>query len=366
MGTAQSRLQPESPQPQEVRSESKPVPRWKLATRVAFRFAFVYLMLYNFPAPFAMIPGVDRLFAWNDIAWQKAAAWTATHILHLPPLDFTFNGSGDTTPQYIVNGLVFAIALLAMPLWTLLDRRRANYSKLHEWLRLDVRMVLGATLISYGAVKVIQSQFPTPALWRLFETYGESSPMGLLWTFMGFSRPYNVFAGSVEMLGGILILIPRLTTLGALVGVGAMTNVFVLNMSYDVPVKIYSLNLLLMCGFLLLPDARRLLNVFILNRDATRLKSLPLFQRGWLNQIVLAVQLLFLLGITGASLYQAQQGRKQYGDLAPLPALYGVYNVEQFTVDGRTLPPLYSENDRWRRVTFERGGAAGLFTGESQ
>jgi hypothetical protein len=56
------------------------------------------------------------------------------------------------------------------------------------------------------------------------------------------------------MTGGVLVIIPRFTTLGSLVLVGAISNVFVLNMSYDVPVKQYSFHLLLMCLFVVAPD----------------------------------------------------------------------------------------------------------------
>ena len=122
-------------------------------------------------------------------------------------------------------------------------------------------------MISYGAVKVIKSQFPDPSLARLMQTYGDSSPMGLLWTFMGASKSYNIFTGGVECLGGFLLFIPRLTTLGALVSIGALANIFMLNMSYDVPVKLYSFHLLLMAVVLAAPDLRRLCRLLSVSRQ---------------------------------------------------------------------------------------------------
>ncbi|HVS63755.1 MAG TPA: hypothetical protein VMT85_09690 [Thermoanaerobaculia bacterium] len=81
---------------------------------------------------------------------------------------------------------------------------------------------------------------------RLSQTIGESSPMGLLWNMMGYSRLYNLFSGGVDVLGGVLLLFRRTATLGALVAIGAMANVVLLNFAYDVPVKLYSMHLLLM------------------------------------------------------------------------------------------------------------------------
>ena len=90
-----------------------------------------------------------------------------------------------------------------------------TYEKLERWLRLVLRVGLGAFLILYGGMKVIQAQMPPPALSTLTETYGQSSPMHLLWTFMGASRGYNAFAGGSERLAGSLLFVPMFTTIGA-------------------------------------------------------------------------------------------------------------------------------------------------------
>lgn len=347
-------LRPNEQQVQEAATVLPSSPAWSLPTRLAFRFGFVYLVLYSFPGPLVFIPGVSSLFGWYENLSKKLVIWTGAHVLHLSqPVQYNLTGSGDTLHDYIQNLLVLAIAVVAMLVWSVLDRKRREYNYLHQWLRFYVRLVLGATLLNYGAYKVIKSQFPNPFLGRLIEPFGDSSPMGLLWTFMGYSQPYNIFTGLVEMVGGALVIVPRLATLGALVSIGAMANVFMLNMSYDVPVKIYSFNLLAMGGFLLLPELRRLTNVFILNREAQPVVVPPLFRRRWLNVSLLAAQLLFLAYCAGADLYQSYQGSKQYGDLAPRPPLYGIYAVDEFTLDGQARPPLFSDQARWHRVTFD-------------
>src|SRR5437899_1852931 len=93
------------------------------------------------------------------------------------------------------------------------------------------------------------------------------------------SPAYETFTGSVEMLGGILLFVPRLSTLGALVSAAAMTNVFILNMCYDVPVKIYSFQLLAMSVLLLMPELRRLADIFVFNRAAEPSTYPALFAR---------------------------------------------------------------------------------------
>ena len=109
-------------------------------------------------------------------------------------------------------------------------------------------------------------QFQVPDVTRLIAPYGDFSPMGVLWAFVGASPAYTMFTGIVEVVGGALLLFRRTATLGAIVSAGALLNVFVLNMCYDVPVKLYSFNLLLMSVFLISPDMSRIANVLVLNR----------------------------------------------------------------------------------------------------
>ena len=131
----------------------------------------------------------------------------------------------------------------------------------------DVRFTLATAMLLYGAEKVIPEQFGTPLPSDLLEPIGEGSPMHLLWTFMGTSIPYVIFTGAAEMLGGLLLAARRTTLLGALVCIGVLSNVVMLNLSYDVPVKLYSSHLLLMAVFLAAPDLRRLA-VALRGRDA--------------------------------------------------------------------------------------------------
>src|SRR5580765_5723381 len=228
----QARIEPGSP------PESVPLVSWSSVTRIGFRLSFVYFILYSFPFPIDLIPFTDFLDAnWSRL-WRALVPWIAEHVLHLSYKITVFtNGSGDTTFDWIRTLSYAVLAITAAVVWSVLDRKRLNYQKLYGWLRLYVRIVLAAALLSYGAVKVIPNQMPDPPLSRLLTTNGDSAPMSLLWTFMGASRSYEMFAGLMEMLGGILLLFPRFTTLGALVSAATMFNVFMMNMSYDVPVK---------------------------------------------------------------------------------------------------------------------------------
>ena len=90
--------------------------------------------------------------------------------------------------------------------------------------------------------------------------------MGLLWTFMGYSTVYTIFAGLGEVIGGAFLLFKRTRLIGSLIVIAIMSNVVMLNFAYDVPVKLFSTHLLLMAIFLTVPDIKRLSNLFFFNR----------------------------------------------------------------------------------------------------
>ena len=331
----------------------RPVPVWSPVKWVLFRFVFSYLVLYSFPFPLFYIPYVGMGFMWYFQMWGKLVPWVGQQLFGVT-ITVQPNGSGDTTYNYVQVFCYFVIAAIATLVWSLLDRRRRNYARLYEWLRIYTRFVLAVAMVGYGAFKVIPSQFPAPSFDRLMQPYGDSSPMGILWTFMGASVAYNVFAGLGELVGGLLLVFRRTTLLGALVCIGVMSNVAMLNFSYDVPVKLYSVHLLLMAVFLAAHDLRRLANVLVLNRPAEPYEDRPLFRRKWLHRGSKVLGVLFVGYVTFTSLQFSYTSAKDWNDVAKSP-LYGLWDVEELVVDGQVRPPLVTDSDRWRRVMFTGG-----------
>lgn len=319
--------------------------------KLLFRFAFAYLILYNFPFPLYYIPGAGR---WYIQMWKPLVPWVGKHVFNVT---VTVRGGGDSTYGYVQIFCFLVISMAAALIWTLLDRKRRSYAWLYEWLRVYVRFLLAATLIEYGASKVFPSQFPALTPDRLMQPIGDASPMGLLWTFMGASAAYTAFAGLGEMAGGLLLTVRRTTLLGALVCIAVMSNVVMLNFSYDVPVKVYSSHLLLMAVFLAAHDLRRLANVFVLNRPAEPEELRPLFRRKGLARTAAALAAVFILYETGTSLYGSYKDTEEYGRKAASSSpLYGMWNVEEIVVDGKVRPPLVTDEKRWRRMFYNTPG----------
>jgi hypothetical protein len=203
--------------------------------------------------------------------WHAVWPRVATRVFHWSGHSTTNfpTGSGDTTLDYIRNLLlVVLIAFLATAVWSVLDRRRADYRALHAWLRLLVRYTLAFTLFGYKFDKVFPLQFQPANFSRPVEQYGQFSHMGVLWSFMGASIPYIIFAGAAEVTGGLRLLLRRTATLGALVTCAVMGNVVAFNFCYDVPLKLYSSNLLAMAVSWRPAMPSGCANVLVLNRPA--------------------------------------------------------------------------------------------------
>jgi hypothetical protein len=340
------RSEPEISAMDPAKEPSADQPAWTPAQRVLFRFLCAYFVLYIFPFP---VDG-DQGGAYANL-WDAIVTRVGRQVFHVE-ITVRPNGSGDRTFDYVQVFCYAVLAFAATAAWTLLDREQTAHPRLFLWLRVYVRFYLAMVMISYGSIKVIQSQFPAPSLDRLMQPIGDASPMGLLWTFMGASWSYNIFTGAGELFGGLLLTLRRTTLLGSLVCFGVLGHVAMLNFSYDVPVKLFSIHLLAMSLFLMAPDLGRLARMFVLNRPVEPAVPGWLFRRAWVHRSGIVLRTLWFAWLLAMSLYGAYETRKQSGDLAPRSPLYGIWDVEEFEIDGKPRPPLGTDAERWRRVIF--------------
>jgi uncharacterized membrane protein YphA (DoxX/SURF4 family) len=332
------------------------IPHWNIYTRVAFRFCFAYFgpfclttQIFGGFLPIFDIPDPDTLWPMRQVT-----LWTAAHVFGVKTqLVYTDSGSGDKTFDWVVAFCLLVFAMLATVIWSILDRKRENYVTLHKWFRLFIRFALASQMLVYGLSKAIPLQMPFPGPTILLEPSGNLSPMGILWLFIGASPAYEIFTGCAETLGGILLIFPRTTMFGALVCLADTVQVFVLNMTYDVPVKLFSFHLILMVLFLLAPELRRLASFFFLNRPAGPSTQPQLFRSRRANQLAFALQIIFGIFLVGTNVYNGWSGWHTYGGGVPKSALYGVWEVKQLSVDGQLRSPLLNDYDRWRRVIFD-------------
>ena len=336
-----------------VAPESGTLSGW--VRRFGFRFLAFYLLQYNLVSLLGPIPGLNQLGWLIHQAWDKIVPWAGQALLHLAqPITIRPNGGGDTTFNYVQILCMLLLTLAVTLVWVWFDRRRRYDPAVREATRITVRYVLAVTMLSYGVSKMLHQQMPAPMLSQLQTPYGEFSPMGLLWRFMGYSAPYSFFAGFCEFAGGLLLFFRRTTTLGALLVGGVMFHVALMNFCFDVPVKIYSTHLFLFAVFLASPDLRRLYTVLVLHRAVPAVPFALVWPKRWMQFMALGMKVLFV----GYTLYYIPVARtRAWLEQPARPELYGIYETREFIYDGTVIPESGEPNERWRRFVFTEYGA---------
>ncbi len=323
---------------------------------MAFRFFASFYLLYAATGALSEVPGFSWVSRADDAVRRVLVSWFGRVVLRMDqPMDFSAGGSGDKLSDWVGAALMLGLAAVAALAWSGFDHGRRADGWVRDFLRIALRYTLASSMLSYGILKLLHLQMSGPQLARLIETYGESSPMGLAWTFMGLSWPYSAFAGGLEFVGGLLLFFRRTTALGALLLVAVMANVFAMNLCFDIPVKLYSGLMLSVSIVLAAPALPRLVELLVWHRNPAPLprdEHMRPWPAGRLRPYVSVIKALIVINIVWDS---AGERTWQWLTTPPpaRPEIYGLYEVERFTREGVELPPLLSDGRRWRRVLIE-------------
>jgi len=205
------------------------------------------------------------------------------------------------------------------------------------------RYYVGLYMIIYGVIKILGEQFRFPSLEQLGQTYGDSSPMGLLWTFMGYSKVYTFFSGVCEFIGGFLLLFRRTTALGSLISIGVMINVVMMNFCYDIPVKLFSTHLVLISIVILSPDIKRICDFFILHKvSSLTIPKLELTKK-WMKIVRVIIKSCIVIGIITFLILQTIQ----VVDDTKKEAYYDKYNTDSISAKKLNDYPLVKRGFHW-------------------
>jgi hypothetical protein len=327
--------------------------RWGTGKKLLFRFFAMYFFLYIFCEVIAL-----------ENFWDSFILWLSRllKVSYQPDTSPDGIGSGDTLYIYLqVLSLLF-FAFAGSLVWFALDRKRPHYDKLLYWLFVLLRYMLAFFMISYGFSKIFKVQFPFPYLERLLQPVGTASPMGLAWTFMGYSRAYNLFTGCAEAIGGVLILFRRTAIFGALFCITVLSNIVAMNLCYDIPVKLFSIHLLLIAMFITVPDLQRLLNFFFLNKPMVAKAVFLPFQKKWMRVTHLVLKCLVVATIILSCANDNFQNERIYGDKAPRSTFYGVYTVDSFVKNRIPVQPLITDTMCWRYFVIDKDDLATVRT----
>ena len=343
-------------------------PAWPAWRKFIFCFFFIYLLLQMAPWLWlGSIPGVSNIAEYYSMFMDWAVNMANAKIFHVREVLVPLNGSGDTSYGWAQVWLFLSVAVIGCLVWRLLDRKRNNYNELNYWLCLFVRYYIALIAFLYGIEKLFAMQMYFPNLSQLATPLGDFLPMRFSWLFVGYSTPYQVFSGVMETVAGLLLLYRRTATLGILVATGVFINVMMLNLCYDIPVKIFSIHIVLMCFFLLVNESDRIVCFFILNKPAAASGIYDHhFKKKWMRITRVVLKITFILIAVVLQFYNMWE---YYKSSIPKPVSQpvktGVYDVVIYAVNKDTLPFSATDSLRWRDVIFDAGGLGSIKTADS-
>ena len=295
---------------------------WPLWRKVLFRFFFIYLLLQLAPWTWLdTIPGVGYVTQYFSKAFTWVVESANRYLFHIRPVLIPPNGSGDTSYGWAEVCTYLLLALIGAATWTVIDRKRRSYDVADYWLRTFVRYFIATTAFTYGIIKIFALQMVFPNLSQLATPLGDFLPMRFSWLFIGYSTPYQVFSGIFETIAGLLLLNRRTVTLGLLVAAGVFTNVVLLNLSYDIPVKIFSSHILIYIIYLLAHDWKRLTAFFVFNQPVqpTHLYD-AVYSKRWSRYTRIGIKVLFvILSVILPVINSYQQYKNYYTVEEPKP-----------------------------------------------
>lgn len=310
-------------------------PRASFANRFFSLWLIAYVWIYILTSQFSPLISYSFL--------QHAVVWFGKVLFHFSDLQkIRFTGSGDTPFDYILVLWGAAVAFILALIVILADQKRKTYRQLYLFTIVIARYYIAYTMLVYGFVKLFHGQFG-PLNYRILEEkFGNMSPMGVLWNFMKASYVYSFFGGLMEVIGGTLLLFRKTKTFGALFSMTVMINVAMLNFAYDVPVKIFSTHIVLLCCFVLSYEWIKLYNFFIAHKQEILDYNKLSVKKRWMKIVLVSFKALLIVWVFYVLFFK----HLFFSHRQAVP-LEGAYTTQMFICSGDTLIPDDKYNRRW-------------------
>ena len=196
------------------------------------------------------------------------------------------------------------------------------------------RWIAAVICIFYGFAKVNGSQF-TVIDSEVTKPLGEVSGFWLTWYYFGYSATYGMLVAAVQIVGGVLLIVPKTSLLGALVLIPIAANIVLIDIFFGIRGALVPAVVLL--GSLIVvatAHARPLIDVVLMRPT-----------RSSLNGVARAAAAVAIIGTA----YAFSWWVANYNNRRPT-AIDGVWTV---VADTRPV----QDGQRWTRVFFERNRA---------
>lgn len=249
-----------------------------------------------------------------------------------------FNISSDSVILYWIALITITFSILIAILCARFFESKKT--KIDSILRVITTYVLSFFLLKYGIDKLLLHQFYTPNPNTLFTPTGEMTKDILFWTSMGTSKTYNWFMAIIEILPGLLLLHSKTRELGTLIAFGVLLNVFMVNIGFDISVKLFSLYLLINSIYLIQPIMLKLIRFLVAKENTKLTQRSSIFSASPLSKRLIKSSLLFLFALEIGLPYFNQTSQKN--------EFVGAYNVKSPEIFlGHSLKRIYIHRENY-------------------
>lgn len=304
---------------------------------------FVALFILSFSFPFQIIL---NLGGWLEpfFNWMAELTWNLFFTD-----DYVAYHSAEDSSALLIN--VINLIVLTFLLFIAFVRIFKNKIEvLGGYSRLLLRYYLALILLIYGFDKIYKWQFYYPES-NIMYTKLKDFPQDLLyWSTMGTSYSYSIFAGISEVIPALLLLSRRTAFIGGTLAFAVLLNVFMINIGFDVTVKLYSFFLLMISIVIVMPSFK-VVALFFVGRSLQLQLELPNYIR-WKAYYYLKILVLLIIFIECQFKYFASWNFND--DNFPRPKLNGAYQV------------ISSESEDLVRIHFHRNGYLILESNKSE
>ncbi|UKN00957.1 hypothetical protein K6119_14575 [Paracrocinitomix mangrovi] len=199
------------------------------------------------------IPASFHFFPFQQDISQFIFSWIPA-LFDLKITDF----SSDTESLYTLVLFLMLISVLivvAHHFWSGWESRKPEFLSL---VRIIIVYYLASRLMVYGFDKIFKTQFYLPEPNIAYTPFGLMEKDILFWSVMGTSKLYCIATGVIEVIAASLLLFKKTRVLGLLISVGILTHVLLINLGFDISVKLYSFLLLFISLLALSPQLKPL------------------------------------------------------------------------------------------------------------
>ena len=217
-------------------------------------FSGLFLLLL-----FTCLPYPIRVLGRDEGMFYPLISKPLNHLCKLLGVqDFNPNLLSDGKMQYLLLLCIFIIACLAFLLLLKLD---INKSKLLSYLRKLNLLILSFFLIRYGFDKLFGGQFDIVEGNLLQQELQFFDKDLLFWVTVQSSSFFNIASGILEIIAGLSILNSFTRKFGILLALLSTSFILLINISFDINVKILSLGLFLQAIYALSPYLKNIKEV---------------------------------------------------------------------------------------------------------